>query len=163
MRAEIIPPFILIDYVWAILKKNTDMKESDYEGLIPIVPLSEVPEINEYAKPYIVYGYSESPPPDLWVRRRGNMAFVVYSTDYREVSKITNVIVNALNRADETARDVNAFSTTIPAYIGLRFGFIQVSYVEGGSPEETEGGRISSAINVRFEYYVDYSINTSAL
>jgi hypothetical protein len=38
-----------------------------------------------------------------------------------------------------------------------------VSYVEGGAPEETEGGRQSAAINIRYEYFVDYDINTNAL
>jgi len=163
MKPEVIAPFMLIDYTWAILKKNTDMKESDYGGLVPIVPLSEAPELTEYAKPYIVYGYSETPPTDLWVRRRGNMAFVVYGDSFHQLSKITNVLSYTFDRADEAARDVNAFTSTIPAYIGLTFGTIQVSFVQGGSPEETEGGRVSSAINLRYEYHVDYDINTSAL
>lgn len=163
MKSEVIPPFLLIDYIWAVLKKNTDMKESDYEGLVPIVPLSEAPELTQYAKPFIVYGYAESPSHDLWVRRSGNMAFVIYADNFHQLSKITNVISNAFDRADESARDVNVYTSTVPGFIGLRFGAIQLSYVEGGSPEETEGGRVSSAVNIRYEYFVDYDINTSAL
>lgn len=168
MDPKVIAPYLLRSYIWQILKKNTDMDELDYTldqtsgGLVPIVPLAEAPEISQFDKPYIVYGYSETPPTDLWAQRRGNMAFVIYSTNFRELSMITNVIMNAFHRADESARDVNAYTSTIPAFIGLRFGTIQVSFVEGGSPEETEGGRQSAAINIRYEYFVDYDVVTSA-
>lgn len=163
MKAEIIPAFILIDYIWVVLKKNTDMQESDYDGLVPIVPLSEAPEFTQYAKPYIVYGYSDTPSSDLWVRRQGNMAFVIYADNFQQLSKITNIMAYTFDRADETAKDVNDYTSTIPAYYGLTFGYIQVSFVEGGSPEETEGGRISSAVNIKYEYHVDYDVDTSAL
>lgn len=171
MDAKVIAPYLLRSYIWKILKKNTDMDELDYTddpvnnpgGLVPIVPLAEAPEINQFDKPYIVYGYSESPPNDLWVKRRGNMALVVYSTNFRELTQIVNTIAYTFDRADEAARDVNEYTSTIPAFVGLRFGTIQVSFVEGGSPEETEGGRQSAAVNIRYEYYVDYDIDTSAL
>jgi hypothetical protein len=162
MDSKILPAYVLLDYIWAVLKANTDMTEDDYDGLIPIVPLSEQPEIVEYDAPHIVYGFSESATPDLYAKQRGNMAFVVYSTNAREVSHITNIIAKTFNRADDAARDVNNFSSTIPAYVGLRFGYINTSYVEGGSPEESEGGRQSSAVNIHYEYYVDYDIDTSA-
>jgi hypothetical protein len=143
------------------------MTEKDYtidptndDGLVPIVPLAEAPEISQFDKPYIVYGYSETPNSDLWVKRRGNMAFVIYSTNFRELAHLTNIITFAFDRSDESARDVNNYTSTIPAFVGLRFGTIEVTYVEGGSPEETEGGRQSAAINIRYEYYVDYDVKT---
>lgn len=170
MDKTVIAPYLLRSYIWQVLKKNTDMDELDYTldpdtnpGLVPIVPLAEAPEISQFDKPYIVYGFSETPSTDLWVRRRGNMAFVIYSTNFRELSRITNVIAYAFDRADEAARDVNEYTSTIPAFVGLTFGTIQVSYVEGGSPEQSEGGRQSAAINIRYEYHVDYDIDTSAL
>lgn len=161
MDTQYIAPYLLRSYVWKLLQENTNMKASDYDGMVPIVPLAEEPEIQAFDQPYIVYGFSETPTADVHARRRGNMAFVVYSTNFRELSKITNILTTALNRADESAKDVNEYTSTIDAFVGLRFGFIQVSYVEGGSPEETEGGRQSAVVNVSYEFYVDYPITTS--
>lgn len=168
MDSTLIAPYLLRFYLWQVLKANTDMDEKDYtidpannDGLVPIVPLAEQPEIKDFGKPYIVYGYSETPPNDLWVRRRGNMAFVVYSTNFRQLSHLVNIITFAFDRADESARDINNYTSTVPAFVGLRFGTVQVSYVEGGSPEESEGGVQSAAINVRYEYYVDYDVKTT--
>lgn len=168
MDPEIIAPLVLRNYIWQVLKANTDMDEEDYTidpntnpGLVPIVPLAEEPEISQFNKPYIIYGYSESAPDELWVKRNGNMVFVIYSTNFRELERISNIIATAFNRSDESARDINAYTSTIPAFVGLRFGFVQLSFVEGGSPEDTEGGRQSGAVNIRYEYYVDYDVQTS--
>lgn len=161
MDPKYIAPFLLNNYIWKVLKLNTDMDEGDYGGLTPIVPLSEEPELTEFDKPYIVYGFAENPTSDLPAKKRGNMSFIIYCTNFRELSTITNVIATTFDRADESARDVNRYTSTIPQFVGLRFGYIEVSFVEGGSPEETEGGRQSAAVNIRYEYYVDYDIVTS--
>lgn len=160
MKSEVIAPYVLRNYIWQVLKANTDMTESDYDGKEPIVPLGEAPELTEFDKPYIVYGFSETPTADLYVQQRGNMAFIVYSTNFRTLSNITNIIARTFERGDESARRVNEYTSTIPAFAGLRFGFIEVSYVEGGSPEESEGGRESAAVNIHYEFYVDYDIET---
>ena len=43
---------------------------------------------------------------------------------------------------------------------GIRFGEIHAVLLDGGSPEETEGGRQSGMISVSFTYYVDYDVIT---
>jgi hypothetical protein len=171
VNPKYIAPYMLRSYIWDVLKANTSLTEADYslthdasKGLIPIVPLAEEPEISQFDKPYIVYGYSESPTADVYAMRRGNMAFIIYSTNFREISQIANIITTTFDRADDAAKDVNAYTTAVPDYRGLRFGYVQVSFVEGGSPEEapsSEGGRQSAAVNIRYEYYVDYDINTT--
>ena len=35
--------------------------------------------------------------------------------------------------------------------------------LDGGTPEETEGGRQSAIITIRYEYYVNYDIQTSLI
>lgn len=163
MRTEVIAPYLLRAYIWQVIKLNTDLKESDYGGNVPIVPLAEEPELTDYAKPYIVYGYSETPTAETHVRQRGNMAFIVYSQNFRTISQLVNIITRAFEKGDESARRVNEYTSTIPAFLGLRFGTIEVSFVEGGGPEEaeeTEGGRQNAIVNINYEYFVDYDVET---
>lgn len=167
MDPKYIAPYVLRSYTWELLKRNTDLTDDDYDadgngdGLIPIVPLGEEPELAQFDKPYIVYGYAESPTGELYAKNNGNMVYVIYSSKFEELGKITNIIKTAFERGDESARDVNEFSSTIGAFVGIRFGTIEVGFLEGGSPEEDEGGRMSAAINIRYEYYAEYEVQTS--
>lgn len=155
------PVYLLLSYAWAVLKTNTDMDESDYGGLIPIVPIAEIEELSPYDKPHLVYGYSLDSTGDLYARRTGSMSFAVYSTRFREITEILDILGEAFGRLDDSARDVNNFTTRHPQFLGIRFGYIEVGYVEGGTPEDTEGGRMSGLLNIRFDYFVDYNIITN--
>lgn len=164
MNPRVSPAYLLRSYAWWLLKNNTSMKESDYGdegGLIPIVPLAEEPEITLYDKPYLVYGYALDSTGDLYARQRGSMSFAVYAKTFGEITTILNILSEGFGRQDESAKDINDYTSTIPGYIGIRFGTVEVGFVEGGTPEETEGGRQSGVFNMRFEYYVDYNVVTS--
>lgn len=155
------PVYLLRSYVWALLRNNTEMKTADYGGLIPIVPVSEEPELMQYNKPFIVYGYALDSSEDVPVCRTGSMTFAIYSTNFREITKIIDILIYAFGRKDESARDVNEYTSTIPEFIGTRFGYISVAFAEGGTPEESSGGRESGMVNISFEYYADYNVVTS--
>lgn len=163
MDPVISPYQLLIDYAWAILKANTPMLEIDYEGLVPIVPLTEEPEIIDAAggKPYLVYGYSLDGTQPLPAQRRGAMTFVVYSSDFRDITRVVNVLNEGFGRSDESARDINRWTSTLPHFVGLRFGTVQVAFAEGGAPEDEEGGNQSGIVSINFEYYIDYTIITN--
>lgn len=182
--------YILVDYAWAVLHANESetWSTSNYKNLIPIVPLSEERELSEFSGPHIVYGYAEEGSGGLYARTRGSLTFAVYDQNYRRLSRALNYLRTAFERQDESARDINRFSTyfngTQPVvsrttnpdgspkheivtpgvpgqYHGIRFGFTEVAFVEGGTPEDTEGGRQSGLISITYEYYVDYDIQTS--
>jgi hypothetical protein len=156
VESNIVAPLVLRAYAWRVLKANTQMNETQYEGKTPIVPLSEAGQVSKYAKPYIVYGYSENPSPGTSARSIGSMAFVVRADVANELFKITNVLTRAFERQDDTATDVNEFSSTIPQFIGLRFGTIEVTLVEVDEPEDSEGAAMESVVNIRYEYYTNY-------
>jgi hypothetical protein len=161
MDVKYSPIYLLRSYVWAVLKANTDMKESDYGGLVPIVPLAEQPELTQYSRPFITYGYTLSATGRLPAIKRGSMSFVVYSANFGELTKVTNIIEHALGRTDESARDVNYYKATqAGVFQGIRFAEIHTSLVEGGSPPVTEGGRQSAVVNVSFTYFIDVDVNT---
>lgn len=157
------PAYLIRSYAWQLLKNNMPdvWDEAKYGGIIPIVPLAEEPELDEYDGPHIVYGYAIDPTGDLHARKGGSVTFAIYDQNFRRLTKTLNILQAAFERQDEAARDVNEYTSTIPAFIGTRFGYIRLGFVEGGSPEEVEGGRQSALVNVNFEFYVDYDVKTS--
>lgn len=160
VNTEISPAYFIRAYAWAVLKANmADVwDESKYGGMTPIVPVSEEPELDAYSGPHIVYGYALDSTGALHARNSGSVTFAVYDDNFRRLTKTMNILQAAFERQDETARDINNFTTGKgPAWIGLRFGTVDIGFVEGGTPEDQEGGRQSALINVRFEYYVTYT------
>ena len=157
------PVYLLRAYIWNLLKNNTDMTESDYpDNMVPIIPVSDDRKLAEHGKPYIVYGYAFDPTvAGRGIIERGSMSLAVISDDFAEIGRILNVLRTTFNREDEAAKDVNEFTSTVPQFIGVRFGTLGVGFMEGPSPETTEGGRQSAVINIRFECYADYNIVTS--
>lgn len=161
MENKYIAPYLIRSYVWELLKRNAGMDNSQYNvdgtgpGLVPIVPLGEEPEIKEFGLPYLVYGYSESPSTNE--RISGNMAFAIYATNFGKLSEVTNIVAKAF-QSDGAAQNVNRYTSTIPAFVGIRFGFIENTSVDGGAPEDEEGGNMSALVTLRYEYYADYNL-----
>lgn len=152
--------YLLNNYVWEVLKHNTTMKESDYNGKTPIIPANMEPEFAALNKPFLVYGYAEDSTPDLYARRSGSLSYAIWSTSVGEINTILNVIKGAMERRDESAREVNNYTSRIPTFIGVRFGSIHVGLLEGPAPEESEGGRQAGIITLRYDYFADYAVKT---
>jgi len=162
INTTVSPAYLLRSYAWEVLKANDPdtWDESKYGGLVPIVPVAEEPELEEFAGPHIVYGYALDGTGSLYARNGGSVTFAVYDQNFRRLTKTLTILQAAFERQDESARDVNNYTSSHPQFIGIRFGYISVGFVEGGTPENTEGGRQSALVNIRFEYYVDYDIKT---
>lgn len=163
MSTVVSPAYLIRAYAWALLKANDPdtWDEDNYGGLTPIVPVSEEPELEAYTGPHIVYGYALDATGSLHARNGGSVTFAVYDDNFRRLTKTLNILQAAFERQDASARDVNNYTTSKGAsWIGIRFGTIDIGFVEGGTPELTEGGRQSALINIRFEYYVDYNVIT---
>lgn len=162
VKPEVNPAFLIRSYVWQLLKRNDHdtWDESKYGGLIPIVPLAEEPDLGEYSGPRIVYGYSGDNSTAQYARKYGSMAFAVYDDNFRRLTKTLTILDAALGRFDDAAKDVNKYTSTKPAFLGVRFGYIRASMLEGGQPETQEGGRQSAVYIVSYEYYADYDVIT---
>ena len=165
MNPEVIPPYLLVDYAWEVLKLNMPdvWDESKYGGLVPVVPLSEEPELDEFDGPHIVYGYADDPTGDLFAMSGGALTFALYDQNFRRLSKTLNVLKATFERQDQAAKDVNQYSTERHngAFVGIRFGSISIAFVEGGTPEEQEGARQSALIGITYSYFADYQVITT--
>lgn len=167
------PDVVLRQYAWALLHANdpTVWDTNNYkpagatEGFIPIVPLSDEPELSDFDGPHIVYGYTNDTTGDRWFNSSGTMTFAIYDDNFRRLGKTLNILQAAFERADESARDVNhflhsfTFNAAQPFRDTIRFGCIEIGFVEGGTPETSEGGRQSALINIRFDYFHHYTVN----
>lgn len=159
-KNSIVAPYVLNNYVWQMLKNNDlGMTEANYGNRVPIVPSGQEPDLTAFNKPFLVYGYSEDPTPDLHARRGGSLSYAVWSTNVGEINSILNTIRAAMERQDETAREVNAYTSqpnVFNVYGRVSFRNIRVGFFEGPSPEESEGGRKAGVITLRYEYVADY-------
>lgn len=162
------PVYVLIDYAYAVLNANDPevWDKTKYEGLIPIVPLNEEPELSEFSGPRIIYEFSNQETGSMHFRGRGSMTFAIRDHNYRRLTRAMNILQESLGRFDESARDVNEFTDALrnrvinPVDFDISFGHIRVSFAESGTPEEEEGGMMVGVVNVSYSYFVEYDINT---
>ena len=158
------PVNVLNKYVWELLKINLGLTETDYadadvSARVPITPSGQDAAFVAIDKPFLVYGYSEDGTPDLYARYTGSLSYAVWSTSVAEINSILNVIRTAMERRDESAGAVNRWSSKPGSTnIGIRFGDISIGYLEGPSPEESDGGRQAGIITLRYQYFVDYDV-----
>lgn len=161
------PDLLLRQYAWEILKLNDPVTwdETKYGGSIPITPLADEPELSGYDGPHIVYGYTVNTGGSLFADKSGTMTFAIYDENFRRLGQTINILSAAFERADESARDVNKFTSlwevnSQKVFLGVRFGCIEMGFVQGGTPEIQEGGRQSGLLNIRYDYFVQYDVQT---
>lgn len=152
------PTYPLNKYIWELMKLNLGVTEEDYGGRMAVMSPNMEPEFTVYDKPFLVYGYSEDTSRDLYAISSGSVSYAVWGKSVKEVDTILTIIRSAMERHDETARDVNRWTSDHGIDIGIRFGDIYVGYLEGPTPEETEGGRHAGIITLRYTYFAEYDV-----
>lgn len=163
---EVDPSTIIRAYVWAVLKANnpTDWDIDNYGGMVPIVPFGEDSQMAQFEGPNITYITTHSPSngPCMY----GSTTMSISDTDARRLMSTVNIIRVALDRDDESATDINNFTSNHEIgserpFVGIRFGYVSMAFSEGPSPAETEGGRNYASFSAEYEYYVNYQVQTS--
>lgn len=156
----VIPAYLIRQYVFAVLKANEpqDWDEANYGGLMPIVPLGEEADIEQFNKPTIVYQFSDLRTGTMWMRGRGTMSFSIRDTNLRRLTRTMTVLKETLNRYDESARDINEYLDRRGApWNSIGFGEVHVTFADGGAPATAEGGELVGVLSIEFDYYSDYS------
>lgn len=152
MNNKIQPAHILRVYTLNLLRQSINME--NINGYEPIVAVSDEPRISDSGKTYIVYGYSDVEGTRVSEIRRGTISFRVISSSFAEVGEITTTISRAFDLEDESARNVNEWSSRYPngVFNGIRFCSIKSSYVDSPEPPETEGGPVEGVIMISYSY-----------
>jgi len=159
---SVAPVFVLIDYAYEVLANaDPSWNKSNFDGLIPIVPLNEEPELTEFDGPRAIYEYTMSQRGTAYYRGQGSVIFAVRDHNFHRMARALNILDNALGREDESARDVNDFVEFLKENrsidFDVSFGHIRLNFVESGTGEIEEAGPLTGVISVSFDYFVDYN------
>lgn len=158
--------YALNTYVWALLQANLGITTDDYEGAIPIIPRQQQPEFMQLGKPFLVYGSSIHPTTTFFGTRKETVAYNIYAPDEDGANTIAGLIVAALERQDDAARDVNDHLDKMRvalnwAVMPLTFGSIKLALASKAEPADDEGGFVSSLVMLECLYTCDPVIQTT--
>lgn len=146
----------LNSYLWKLLQANLGWSKTSYNGAVPIIPISQQPELKQSGKPFIVYGVAQHPAEHLYALKRDSVSYTIYADNSTEANKIVNLISDVFDRQDEAAADVNTWLGVEQAgrnkSRNLSFASIRTVMVEKATPSEEEGGLVSALVMLEVRY-----------
>ena len=106
-------------FLWDQLHNQTNIFDAEQyysdnigETLIPIIPVQQSPEMNQFfsGKKHIVYDKIGLTYDDIWLICNEQILFTIYATDIDEIYEIRNLMTDLFRRMDNSASDVNKWS-----------------------------------------------------
>lgn len=102
-------------YLWDEIKISKIVKSSDYyienteNEIIPIIPVQQEPEMNQFlsGKTHIIYDKIGMSYEENWLICCEKLLFTIYSTDVSEINALRNLMIDAFRRMDISAKDLN--------------------------------------------------------
>lgn len=157
--------YALNSYLWKLLEANLEWTKADYNGLVPIAPLAQQPELMQTGKPFIIYGSSNHPAGHLYSLDSDSIAYTIYAVTVTEANKIAQLMVDTFKRQDDAAADVNQWLDTEAAgrgtTRGISFGSIKTSMAQKAEEAESEGGFVASFVLLEARYVSNNSTLTT--
>lgn len=149
--------FDIRKHLWDNLKNSNILDESDYysdnigENLIPIVPVQQLPEMNQFlsGKTHIVYDKVGLSYEDNWMICCEQILFKIYSTDFSEIVAIRNLMMDLYRRMDDSGRDINY---SVPPSNKFKYYSIFVADISATEPSEEMAGFLSSDVILEVKY-----------
>jgi len=151
MVDKVIPAHILRLYAWDVLQANGLLETIN--GLIPIIPLEDEPQVADAQMSYIIYGYGENNDARIPEIRRGSMVFRIKARRFGELGPINNALTRAFQGQDIPAARINqwkAKNSNAAAFANISFKTTESVYVEGGYPEDAEGGPLIGIVHITY-------------
>lgn len=148
--------YALNSYTWKLLEANLGWKK--YQGLVPIVPVAQQPELMQSGNAFIVYGSAFHPPGHLYQHKKEALSYMIYSTSSTEVNRIVELLFDTFQRQDEAALDVNDWlveegNHRTGGHRGVYFTTVVSRMAEKAedAPEE-EGGYAAGMVLIEMNY-----------
>lgn len=149
--------FELRKYLWTKMKTANIFNEHDYyadnlsETLIPILPVQQAPEMNQFlsGKKHIVYDKIGLSYQDNWLICCEQILFTVYATDVSDIVEIRNFMTDEFRRMDESARDMNKWSGLSDKF---KFHSIFIADISPTKPSEEIQGFLATDIVLEVTY-----------
>lgn len=145
--------YALNSYVWKLLEANLGWQASDYQSGSPILPSDQQPELMQQKKSFLVYGSSNQPAQDLYALRTESIAYTIYAITATEANAVLNLLVDAFERQDDSATDVNLHTDADPRNRNVSFATIRVTIAQHAlSTADDEGGYVKAYMLVETKY-----------
>ena len=144
-------------FLWSKLKLASIFDETDYysdnieETIVPIIPVQQSAELNQFlsGKKHIVYDKIGISYEDNWLVCCEQVLFTIYSTDVSEINEIRNFMTDLFRRVDESARDVNNWTSLSDKF---QFYSIFIADMSPTAPSEELQGFLSMDIVLEIKY-----------
>jgi hypothetical protein len=144
-------------YLWQKLKDADIFTGSNYysdnigDEIVPIIPVQQAAELNQFlsGKKHIVYDKIGMSYEDLWAICCEQILFTVYSTDISDINEIRNFMTDLFRRVDESARDVNNWTSLSDKF---QFYSIFIADMSPTAPSEELQGFLSMDIVLEIKY-----------
>ena len=158
--------FQLRKFLWTRLTELGIFDEEDYysenlgESLIPILPVQQQPEMNQFlsGKKHIIYDKVGMSYENNWMICCEQILLTLYSPDLLDIVEIRNFLTDEFRRMDDSAKDLNAWASPLniikDAGISDKFKFhsIQIADISSTSPSEEIQGFYSSDVILEIKY-----------
>jgi len=144
-------------FLWNKLVAAAIFDDTEYysdnigDTIIPIIPVQQSAEMNQFlsGKKHIVYDKIGMSYEDNWLICCEQILFTIYSTDVSEINEIRNFMTDQFRRMDDSAKDVNGFSTLSNKF---KFHSIFIADISPTAPSEELQGFLSADVILEVKY-----------
>jgi hypothetical protein len=149
--------FELRKFLWNGLKNANIFNPNDYysdnldETIIPILPIQQAPEMNQFlsGKKHIVYDKIGLSYENNWLICCEQILFTIYSTEIIDIVEIRNFMTDQFRRMDDSARDINKWNSLSDKF---KFHSIFIADISPTSPSEELQGFFSADVILEVKY-----------
>jgi hypothetical protein len=149
--------FEIRKFLWNRLTWLGIFDENDYhsenlgETLVPIVPVQQQPEMNQFlsGKKHIVYDKIGMSYENNWMICCEQILLTIYSTELIDIVEIRNFLTDEFRRMDESARDVNKWTGLSDKF---KFHSIHIADISSTAPSEEIQGFYASDVILEIKY-----------
>jgi len=149
--------FELRKFLWEKLKTANIFNPNDYysdnldETLIPILPIQQAPEMNQFlsGKKHIVYDKIGLSYENNWLICCEQILFTIYSTEVIDIVEIRNFMTDQFRRMDDSARDINYWDKLSDKF---KFHSIFIADISPTAPSEELQGFFAADVILEVKY-----------
>jgi len=159
---KVFPVHALNKYLWSRIKGEGILTETNYSGLVPIVPVEEIPELLQIIDaqpgigsfPFLVYSWSRINNGVNWWMKTHNIAYSIRSTDDEAMGKLINLFEKEFQDYEAAARRVNDFVVANGTALQKRYRFthINVQVLGAQMPAGSEQGSSEALVTIAASY-----------
>jgi hypothetical protein len=149
--------FELRKFLWEKLKAANIFNPNDYysdnldETIIPILPIQQAPEMNQFlsGKKHIVYDKIGLSYENNWLICCEQILFTIYSTEVIDIVEIRNFMTDQFRRMDDSARDINYWDKLSNKF---KFHSIFIADISPTAPSEELQGFFAADVILEVKY-----------